>query len=308
VYNQKCCIHTDSAPVRTTDSRVCGWIITRTWTIRAEYHDCTPTGGVPRGSPVSTSQDQLIFIGDVTPPVFLPVPQAIRIPFFSNYETTSTIPSTNDPVSSYFQNIGLVSTPIVLTSRDSNFVRAKETDNQVQSQTDGLAHYTRTWTIADTCGNTHEAVQHIIIEHPGTSVQPVQSLLTDGAFSIAADVLQQDDPCRPGKAVSFGDKDYHPLPADTPCGDGQWKGDGCRIITRSETTDIHSVWPFKPQFLTFPDDADITTADPAPLPTATGEPTGTSFASTPFEIYHTGSCQNVSLLLAPCLPPPRANV
>ena len=182
---------TDSAPVRTTDSRVCGWIITRTWTIRAQYHDCPE--GVPRGSPVSTSQDQLIFIGDVTPPVFLPVPQNVRIPFFSNYQTTSPIPSTDDPVSSYFQNIGLVSTPIVLTSRDSNFVRAKETDNQVQSQTDGLARFTRTWTIADTCGNTQEAVQHIAIEHPGTSVQRVQSFLIDGngAFSIAADILQQ---------------------------------------------------------------------------------------------------------------------
>ena len=128
-------------------------------------------------------------------------------------------------------------------------------------------------------------------------MQPVQPMLAD-AFSVAADVLQQEDPCRPGKAVAFGDKDYHPLPADTPCGDGQWKGDGCRIITRSETTDIHSVWPFKPHFLTFPDDAHITTEDPHSQPSFTGAPTGAAFAATPMEIYFTGSCQKY--VLAPC--------
>ena len=115
--------HVDSAPVRTTDSRVCGWIITRTWTIRAQYHDCPE--GVPRGSPVSTSQDQLIFISDVTPPVLLPVPQNVRLPFFSNFETTSTIPSTDDPVSPHFRSLNLVSTPVQMTSHDSGFVRTR---------------------------------------------------------------------------------------------------------------------------------------------------------------------------------------
>jgi hypothetical protein len=84
-------------------------------------------------------------------------------------------------------------------------------------------------------------------------------------------------------------KTYEPVEADTPCGDGQWKDDGCRIKSRATAGVIDDAFPIKPRFVFFPNDAHITTDDShAPNSTGTGEPTGTSFASTPFEIYYTG--------------------
>jgi hypothetical protein len=294
--------HTDSEPVRTTDSNLCGWVITRTWTIRPRYQDCLL--GVPRNNPLSTSRDQLLSISDVTAPVFVTTPEPqVRIPFFSNYRSTPTIPVVEDRASAtFFQTLGLV-TSTTLTSSDSAFIRATESDNAALSRQDGLAHFTRTWTIKDACQNTHQAVQSIIIEHPDQTVQPVQPLLA-GAWQMAADVVQLQDPCRPGKAVAFGDKDYEPRAPFDQCSANHWDEAGCRLQSRgvgnAATVTVFEIFPFKPHFLTFPEDAHITTEDPHSQPSFTGEPTGAAFAATPMEIYFTGSCQNMSLLLAPC--------
>ena len=73
--------HTDTEPLHIDDSDVCVWVITRTWTIRAVHQQCTE--GIARESPTSTSQDQRIFISDVTPPVFI-LPQLSQVEFHSN--------------------------------------------------------------------------------------------------------------------------------------------------------------------------------------------------------------------------------
>ena len=115
---------------------MCGWVITRTWTIRAVYEECTE--GVPRGGAMSTSRDQLIIISDVTPPIFIIVEAAnkpmdwvngsvlphdwakhpkglntsmsVRVPFFRNFRKWSSIPSVEDrATSNIFQAMGLVS-------------------------------------------------------------------------------------------------------------------------------------------------------------------------------------------------------
>ena len=162
------------------------------------YQDCVRGAG--RTSPVSTSRDQIITVADTTHPVFSQAPEAVvRVPFFSNYLDGPTIPTAKDRVASTtFQSLGLMSGKVQLTSRDTDFVLAKDTDDETQSIADGLARFTRTWTVVDACLNEHTAVQRIHVEHPGTALSPVQPLLIDHKdFSVAVDVQQNDDPCRP---------------------------------------------------------------------------------------------------------------
>lgn len=197
---------TDSEPARLTTSDFCGWRIVRTWTIRPVYKDCLL--GVPPDSPLSTSRDQNIYVADVTPPVFTTAPEpSVRVPFFSNYRAKTTIPAVEDRAqATYFQDVlGLVATPVTLTSSDSDLVLARDTDAAQQSIADGIARFTRTWTISDACQNTHTAVQQISIEHPPSVMQPVQPMVA-GSWQLATDVVQMKDLCRPGKAISFGNK------------------------------------------------------------------------------------------------------
>ena len=151
--------------------------------------------------------------------MFLPVPQATRIPFFSNFLAETAIPNVEDrALSAFFQNWSLVATPTTLVSSDSGFVTATEADDEDQSREDGLARFTRTWTIKDACNNTRVAVQPVAIEHP----EPAQGLLerrrravvqTVGAYSAAANVVKQSDPCRPGMQVTHGEHQFRVIGA-----------------------------------------------------------------------------------------------
>lgn len=77
------------------------------------------------------------------------------------------------------------------------------------------------------------------------------------------------------------------------CSGEHWDESGCRIASRSvgNSNTVVEVYPFKPYFTSFPSDVHIDKDLMSTHfePSATGEPTGAAFASTPFEIYHTDS-------------------
>ena len=162
---------------------------------------------------MSTSQDQLIIISDVTPPIFIIAEAAdevngsalprewaqhprgldtsmpVRVPFFRNFRKWSSIPSVEDRATSkIFQAMGLVSSLKTLTSFDGKLaVAAFDDDNDLTCREDGLARFERTWSAIDACGNERVLTQKITIEHPPTTMQTTEIVSQknyDGAFDV----------------------------------------------------------------------------------------------------------------------------
>ena len=126
--------------------------------------------------------------------------------------------------------------------------------------------------------------QAITIDHPPTTLTPMQTLLPQ-QHGIAVDIVPHESVCTPAKNITISDKVYEALAPYDQCPTHNWKDDGCRVISRGTMT-VHNVVAMKPTFETFPVDATITTED-SYLPAATGTPAGHAYCSTPFDIYYT---------------------
>eukprot|EP00039_Didymoeca_costata_P030285 m.28772 g.28772 ORF g.28772 m.28772 type:complete len:1586 (+) comp8034_c1_seq1:217-4974(+) len=274
--------HTDSEPVQ-QDS--CSWQIIRSWTIRPVYSDCP--AGVPLNSPLATTRTQTITIVDNQAPYFSEEVKAIRIPFFESYTSSSPIPTVYESSANpKFNALSLFSTPISLSSTDTQFRVATPQSPNETCVSDGLSSFLRTWNTSDSCGNTRSFDQLVTIEHPPAALTDTQ-VFHIGNYATANDLTQIEDYCEPGKGVLLGTKLYKPLLPLDQCMEVPWSDDGCRTTSRAENI-LYRVSAVKPIFSSFPADINITTAE-SHMPANTGTPTPFSVCNSPHTMNYSDS-------------------
>merc|ERR1711935_62968 len=199
------------------------WTMTREWIAWEKTENCEGDDR-PRSDPLV----QVVSITDDTVPELTDDNEKdVRIPFFSNYQSSNSVPSIRDGAAD--PSYGKFSTKLVnevsLSSFDYDLIIARgEDSNNATCHTDGLASFVRRWTIQDSCSNRVEKIQSVTIEHPPTDQKPVQE---PGSFSRSIGVEQLSAPCAPGKMLYLGRKEYLYMGSPT-CTPNLWEEDGCQ--------------------------------------------------------------------------------
>ena len=253
------------------------WTMERKWTAWEEIEGCT----VEEAKELYLSDPlmQIVEVTDDSEPEFVDTDNIDdkRIPFFDNFQSSESIPSARDgrahvgygSFSPHLVNSLTLSsddTPAVLTTIPGA--------SESTCATDGLASFSRTWTIEDACGNQKKEVQKVVIEHPPKLLTETVEVRS-GAFSFlrAVGVNQITTACMPGKELLLGKASY------SEEGSRHWAAAASPVV---------ELLAMKPTFTFKPTDIRITTAE-SPLPAMIGQAEGISFCGTPFEIVHEDS-------------------
>ena len=287
VCNQEVDItYTDAAPVLKAGK--CGeWTVARTWSVKPYFASCTGTR-LPGQTRVQT-----ITVSDVTAPMFTrEPPPVVYVPFFENWGAASSIPMSVEVMDTAMEALGLHSYPTTTTSVDTALsYSSTELADEEQCRLDGIARYTRTWTVEDACGNSRSVDQVVILQHPTSDLTTTDVWNPANAlFAHSTGVAQAADACNPGKVVTGGQKNFIPIhhgdpTTDDVCGTGTWDEAGCRRLSDVAVNYVTHVQPVPPRYETFPDDITINT-DSSVQPNVTGWPAVVAFCGTPYTLVH----------------------
>ena len=287
VCNQEVDItYTDAAPVLKTGK--CGeWTVARTWSVKPYFASCTGTR-LPGQTRVQT-----ITVSDVTAPIFTrEPPPVVYVPFFENWGAESSIPMSVEVMDTAMEALGLHSYPTTTTSVDTALsYSSTDLADEEQCRLDGIARYTRTWTVEDACGNARSVDQVVILQHPTSDLTTTEVWNpADMLFVHSTGVAQAADACHPGKVVTGGQKNFIPIhhgdpTTDDVCGTGPWDEAGCRRLSDVAVDYVTHVLPVPPRYETFPDDVTINT-DSSVQPNVTGWPAVVAFCGTPYTMVH----------------------
>ena len=272
--------------VVTASQAECGvWTVVRTWTVEPPvFEECSGTHlqGVTRV--------QKITVRDVAGPAFTRLPEELLyVPFFETWGLKSDIPMSAESLGAGMEAHGMHSYPTTTTSKDSALTITAADAPEAQCRADGLARFTRTWTVADACGNTRTAEQIVVLQHPPAELVATQTRNLHRLFAHSTGVAQGTDVCHAGKVVTGGKRDFVPIhhgnhATDDVCGMGPWDESGCRKL--AETVDyvaqVHSVAPV---FATFPADTTVDLGSSVE-PSVTGWPSVLAFCGTPYTLVH----------------------
>ena len=243
-----------------------------------------------------TRRVQVITIEDVRAPEWTYTPEAdVEVPFFGNYRAVNSVPLTEERAHADMMALGMgLAHPTTLTSADGALVfSSTDAAREATCRADGIAHFTRTWTAKDACGNARNFEQKVTIQHPPAELSSVQPWVAGNRlFSFAPGVTQEADVCHPGKTVTGGVKNYEVLSLfgaagqlGHACGDGSdWDAVGCRRLEDLAVDYVTHVPSVPPTFATFPADITIDTDHSLNPEDELGVPVGHAFCGTPFTI------------------------
>ena len=232
---------------------------------------------------------QKITVRDVAGPAFTRLPEEmLYVPFFETWGVKSDIPMSAESLGAGKEAHGMHSYPTTTTSKDSALTITAADAPESQCRADGLARFTRTWTVADACGNTRTAEQIVVLQHPPAELVATQTRNLHMLFAHSTGVAQGTDG-HAGKVVTRGKRDFVPIhhgdhAADDVCGTGPWDESGCRKL--AETVDyVAQVHAVAPVFATFPADTTVDLGSSVE-PSVTGWPSVLAFCGTPYTLVH----------------------